>query len=428
MGTMHNYFLNPFNAPWYQHNGTFWDVGHGTFFHGQIQKYFPISDRHRFCRSNYRSTVFTYIYDCGASNPANIKSAISEALSEGLVDGEDIDLLIISHFHQDHINGIFDLQRQLKLKKRRIKNILIPFVHPHRIHFLRPCDISVPDDLTPEQAAKVYERLLINPVGTLIEEINPDQIYLSFPAGIVESSNDQVDSVFIVDPPDPRRGNERGENPRDEGPSLQGFVRSVPLSSQQLESLGINGIDSNKVRTIPSGCGITFLNWQILTYTKSYPGFDNLSLQQFLDKHRIEIFSSGNFKKIMKMIGSYHRQNGHSLCIYSGVRDPSGTGNRGIVLSGDSNLGQKEDWKEIFENLDLSDKSIDFLVPHHGSRKGRGPHIYNSNVIDNLLIAPNKSYGKMYTTSIKRHIASTGKSLKTLNKGDSPYRIRFRFF
>ena len=86
---------------------TFWPVGHGAFYTEQFTNHIS-------------GQCFTAIYDCGGKG---IKKSIDDFL--GLIkDGRTkpvIDLLFISHFHHDHINGVQEL-----IDNATIKYIILP--------------------------------------------------------------------------------------------------------------------------------------------------------------------------------------------------------------------------------------------------------------------------------------------------------------
>ena len=88
----------------YVGNFTFHPVGHGLFYTGIIKN---LESRNQ----------FTFIYDCGGKN-TGIDSRILKADLP-----EVIDLLIVSHFHADHINGILELK-----KKCKIKTAILPYL------------------------------------------------------------------------------------------------------------------------------------------------------------------------------------------------------------------------------------------------------------------------------------------------------------
>lgn len=78
------------------------NAGQGLFYIGEI----------------YRSKgeKFKFIYDCGGNN-------ISGAINQHITKGEVIDMLVISHFDDDHINGLPDLFNKVS----KIKRIFIPY-------------------------------------------------------------------------------------------------------------------------------------------------------------------------------------------------------------------------------------------------------------------------------------------------------------
>lgn len=85
---------------------TFHPVGFGAFY----------TEKHK---SNNGETL-TIVYDCGTKAGSNIKNIIHEAFPE---KDTVIDILFISHFHKDHINGIEELMKHCIIKK-----VVIPYI------------------------------------------------------------------------------------------------------------------------------------------------------------------------------------------------------------------------------------------------------------------------------------------------------------
>ena len=86
---------------------SFWNVGQGLFSSG--------------CILREDEAVFHWVYDCGTlSGLELIKSAISKYNDS--VKKSDIDLLVLSHFDSDHINGVREL-----LKNRKVKYWVVPY-------------------------------------------------------------------------------------------------------------------------------------------------------------------------------------------------------------------------------------------------------------------------------------------------------------
>ena len=84
-------------------NFKFNPVGHGLFYSGTIT-------------DNYSKKTFSFVYDCGGKNRTIVNNAISNADLP-----EKIDLLIISHFHEDHIKGVPQI-------KDRVKKVILPYL------------------------------------------------------------------------------------------------------------------------------------------------------------------------------------------------------------------------------------------------------------------------------------------------------------
>lgn len=80
-----------------------WNVGQGLFYSGSINNY-------------------QVVYDCGSKNKAARVNAINNYCS---INQNKIDLLILSHFHDDHINGIEEL-----LSKKKVHTVILPYLSP----------------------------------------------------------------------------------------------------------------------------------------------------------------------------------------------------------------------------------------------------------------------------------------------------------
>lgn len=85
-------------------------VGHGTFFTGIA---YPLSNpAERMC----------WVYDCGSKRPTRVREAI-DRLDVNQFLPKDIDLLVLSHFDDDHINGVEHL-----LRNHDVKFLVIPYM------------------------------------------------------------------------------------------------------------------------------------------------------------------------------------------------------------------------------------------------------------------------------------------------------------
>jgi hypothetical protein len=91
-------------------------VGHGTFLTGTLISH----DR----------SIFRWVYDCGSKRSSAINNALSRADSWHLWKDGSIDLLVLSHFDDDHINGLESL-----LRKHKVRCLVLPYSEwQQRVH------------------------------------------------------------------------------------------------------------------------------------------------------------------------------------------------------------------------------------------------------------------------------------------------------
>ncbi len=117
---------------------TFHNVGQGLFYSGEIEF--------------NNDKQFLLVYDCGSKSKNTIKKAINDFSKE--TKKREIDMLVISHFHDDHISGLDYL-----LDEFNIKTVIIPYFHP-----LLRLLIAI---LNQNQESWYYE-FLANPVSYLL--------------------------------------------------------------------------------------------------------------------------------------------------------------------------------------------------------------------------------------------------------------------
>ncbi len=83
-------------------------VGNGTLFSGQII-------------NTENNEVFNWIYDCGSTSKTTILDKVT-SLPIWFQSTKTIDMLVISHFDNDHVNGIEEL-----LKTFYVKRLILPY-------------------------------------------------------------------------------------------------------------------------------------------------------------------------------------------------------------------------------------------------------------------------------------------------------------
>lgn len=100
---------------------TFYPVGQGAFY----------SETHKL-----GDRTFTMVYDCGSSTlkKNEMKKIIEDAFAENSV----IDVLFISHFHADHVNGI-----ELLAKRCEVKLVILPLITNEEMVLVNAINLSV---------------------------------------------------------------------------------------------------------------------------------------------------------------------------------------------------------------------------------------------------------------------------------------------
>lgn len=86
-------------------------VGQGAFYTEKIEL-------------EYQS--YNVVYDCGSGNYKNVPEVLKREISSFYSKVDVIDILFISHFDNDHINGIKELKRRTAV----IRNLVVPLIEP----------------------------------------------------------------------------------------------------------------------------------------------------------------------------------------------------------------------------------------------------------------------------------------------------------
>ena len=133
----------------------FWNVGQGLFSSGRIQ----MGD----------APDFHWVYDCGSVSK-NYQNLLSKAIAsmDKLYSTDMIDLMTISHFDEDHINGVNQL-----LKNKTVRYWLLPY-YPLEQRLI----IAYLRNISSENA--LFE-FYLSPIKYLSEHYKIENIVLTFP-------------------------------------------------------------------------------------------------------------------------------------------------------------------------------------------------------------------------------------------------------
>lgn len=158
-----NYFKQEF---------TIHPVGHGLFYSG-IMKYHL---------TNQKDKIFRFVFDCGSTNG---KKKLDEEINNFhkiFTENEPLDLLVISHLHSDHINGI-----QKLLTKRNVKRVIMPFIDFKERLFLFLMAVSQNEYEIGDNDSLFKLRFILDPVSTIQEYLTEKGEIIFINSGEIKS-------------------------------------------------------------------------------------------------------------------------------------------------------------------------------------------------------------------------------------------------
>lgn len=222
---------------------TFYPAGHGTFFAGDL-----------ICLKD-KKLVFSWVYDCGSKRHSWLSDLIDSYQHSrlarrflGAAKRKKIDMLCISHFDADHVNGLEKL-----LSEFSVDTLVLPYLPLNiRLQIALSLDLEASDDTS----AMLFA---IDPIGFLtnrgyLEKISKVLfIKGSNSEGPVPTSNDDVNPIY----PD--------EN-------SESIFKNIGELINSDENYNLEGIGQSKVWAVDdkSPVGI-FGFWEFVFYNKEQP-------------------------------------------------------------------------------------------------------------------------------------------------------------
>ena len=212
-------------------------VGQGLFYSSSLSS--GTSDAH-------------IVFDCGSDKIDFINREVAEYKKEVV----EIDLLILSHLHYDHISGLDEL-----LKDMKVKTIILPYLNKYERILLQ---------ISYGTKAQWYSDFLDNPYNWLSEKEN-------------------ITNIVVIN------GNGEQSNDNEEIP-FQDFNPDV--SFEVKNSLTKNDADKNKIEADES---ITFNGKISVCHTQGYIQIANLYFKFF--NYQIDSTKLNNFKTAINSLG-----------------------------------------------------------------------------------------------------------------------------
>ncbi|WP_417807106.1 MBL fold metallo-hydrolase [Thioclava sp.] len=308
-----------------------------------------------------------------------LQSPLTNAIADLKRDcqGDKIDLLTLSHFHNDHINGVVDLLNEIGAK-----TVMLPW-------------------------APLWHRLLIGFEQGLRAD-DPEMLFFVDPVQyFAQEAGDGFEQVLFVmpsdggGPPFPTEPTAAPEPPEDLDDPDKPSGPGEPVSYGELDLAYHNG--DRRVRMFRPGQAIhVFGVWEFVPYNDpdTRPS-DPASFEAKVTPHREALLNGNNSAReaaLKSLRGLYEATFGRSamndvsLTLYGGAIGPW-RGHRqcecrlhhlfdycdcwqehetkaAIMLTGDGNLASTSKWKTLqtYLNAGRACRTSVFQVPHHGAR------------------------------------------------------------
>ena len=301
---------------------TFHPVGQGAFY----SEVFSIDDREE----------FTVVYDCGTeSDGASLDHEI-DSFVKGLKNSK-IDLLFISHFHKDHINGLPKLASMAKIKKTVIPMLPSEVLLVSRVH----------NYLTCEETTKEGRRKEIEPLEQIINDLTTH-----------EGISEQFGEIVSVAPYDPDYRPD-GWLPKSTSETVQAG-KSLPGITDIWEYIPFNSIDVDDDRAVKFKARVSELGL-----------IKDGKLMEDKLLHGLRVKVKELYKEIVGKLCT--DDNLYTMAVESlpaeGYEDEILARNSRCLFTGDlDSVGNAGLWGRFSDLFQLNDIGT-IQVPHHGSKE-----------------------------------------------------------
>ncbi len=146
----------------YKYKQKFHAVGQGLFYSSSLSQ------------DNNQANI---VFDCGSKSLTDIHREVNAYIEEGVTE---IDLLIISHLHYDHVSGLDELLKDTAVIT--VKTIILPYLNKYERILLQ---------IANDSKSTWYSSFLANPYKWLSEKENINNIIVINGSGEKSSSNDE---------------------------------------------------------------------------------------------------------------------------------------------------------------------------------------------------------------------------------------------
>lgn len=405
-------------------------IGQGCFYTGYI---------------SINQLKFNFVYDCGTDSKMEYLENRIDIYKAKLVENQ-LDLLIISHFDADHVNGVIRLLNGIRCKK-----LVIPYYEPIERLLLYTTTTSDNDD---------YRLMLQNPINFFSgERFNIDEIILvGGPDDDDENSNDET----IPKPPrDKKSLNKLNEDKNINIEFITNYRKGNNRNKfiKRLEEREIYLYENDKLQFLNKPYSLRNNFWEFVFYLKKHD--NNILIKNFtndvnilLGKYKIDIrdiFNIDYINEIRRIYRKYYGKNlnATSLVTYHGPLFNIDTDNEvyysdmrsswwcsndcicnkmGTLLTGDIDISTQPSKTKLLNYFNTYvDQVCIFQVPHHGAklnfplRNTTGLEIFCNYVINHGL--GRKHHPSIDVVDFIKNDCAQGK----LHLNNESYKFRYGF-
>ena len=312
---------------------------------------------------------FTVVYDCGSYKNTSI---VEENIKNSILDTKKIDLLVISHYHEDHINGLEYLFKNFDIDK-----MLMPFLDlAEKMESFIDADIH-------NNSNGFYKDFCINPEKALKDNFGKSS-----------------EITFVL-----------------------------PEESSQPNKIDIQNIKDRINSGDKITCNVINCIWAYIPFNfqdaKRTEQFKKLT--EHLDLDSVDKFRDYYERNKKELIDIYEKvegdKNTNSLVLYSGAysniktttysrrKSFSFTKNiSGCLYLGDYNAEGNQKMKELEAKYESFYKEISTIqIPHHGSRDNYNPRLnFKPNIISVISAGINNKFEHPHSETLKEIALQNG--------------------
>lgn len=304
-----------------------------------------------------RAPVFTFVYDCGTSSQQKL---LVDAIDK-LQFAYDIDLLTISHFDNDHINGLGHL-----LNKYNVKTLLLPALNlDERLYIAYSNGVSASDNII---------SFYIDPVKYLLSKYDDSiEKIILVPSG--KSEDNEIDNRYGDEELHIDLESIDSDNPKVKILKVGGrlvyksIFEFVPYNDSSVQSK-INKSFCNSVRkesdVFLNSSGVNNIQAALARIKDSFDkNFGKSALKRNIIS--LYLFAGPCVSKTRYLFGVVFNENEYVFHHY--IRGISTTAD-GLLFSGDGYLDSKKNLDSLmtFFGKDRMSRIACFQVMHHGAR------------------------------------------------------------